>query len=167
MGYQITWKTSELPELDNEFKSEWKSDSIDESIRDAKYSLLITLLNMNRTSSFDCRDVMFKINFYRHLIVEKWKRILEKDLTHEEIWFCGYEFAESGKFIDCAETIIESLIVLAQCSDKCSPYDNSDQFYDKYEKISDELIALKDNEINKWDHKFADKYREFQIKDDE
>lgn len=169
MGYQITWKTKDLPELDSKFKTSWKDfESLSISIQEAKLDFIVTLLKCNNTTVFqqEYKIIKFKYTYYKFLLQEKWKLDLQKRLEEEEIWFYGWEYSRDESYEDI-DNLFEELIILAFTTKESDSISNSEYFTDKKVKINDILVEMEDNVIYTMSHEFVDTYREYQIKDDE
>lgn len=169
MGYQITWKTKDLPELDSKFKTSWKDiDSLSANIQEAKLDFIITLLRYNKNTLFqqEYKVIKFKYMYYKHLLQEKWKVNLSERLKEEELWFYGWEYSRDEP-IHSDDSEFESLCITVLTTKEADPIEDSSYFDEKSLKITELLESIEDYVIYELSHQFVDMYRKYQINDDE
>lgn len=168
MGYQITWKVKDLPELDPRFKTQWDDiKELENIVQEYRLSLLIEALNLNKSSnSSSIKELRLKFTMYKILLQEKWKFDLQEKLKEEEIWFCGWEYSKDESVED-STTEFDNLCILSLTTKEADPIEDSSYFDEKSLKITEILDSLEDSVHYELSHQFVDMYREYQINDNE
>lgn len=182
MGYQIVFKTKNLPKevfekYESNLKNHYSEDKLDKMIFSTKLELIIYLCHLHKNDSTDSNfnyynleRLINKINYYKYLLEEKWKLEFSERLNNnEEIWYCGWEYANSSTIEDedFIKNIIESLIIFSYNTEKVDSIENAEYFYNKYNTINDKLLSIEESVYDYYSHQFVDKYRDYQEKYDD
>ena len=173
MGYQTTFRLK--GELDNQFKTWMKSVTKSEL---TKYKVVlegICMLPIEKTDNMRGHTYMYKlyddintaVTMYVNYIVESWKIDLKNRIDeNNEIWFCGWEFSDSGNDSpwenkeDLVDFFTEQLFLyVIQPTSGAFDYKNDD-YYDKLQKVFDNINDIDDSVYDMMNHKFVNRYRD-------
>ena len=167
MGYQITWKTKDLPEEEvkeytptysnRNYQEQWSAD-----IRKYKLELIIKCLNSSKDTF---QDVIISMawRYYKRLLEDEWKWNLVQQLkNNEEVWFCGWEYSKPCSD-DYTETLYENLMILCGCCRVADPIEDEEYFESKQQRIEEQIESLEEEVRDTLTHQFIDKYRKYSL----
>lgn len=169
MGYQITWKTKDiLEDVKSNYSTNFKDKNrLKDSISEVRKDFIITCMRANKESSLNLLDIKYKFNTLKNLYKDLWVFDLYERLEEDELWFCGWEYSREDNDSDYIETLLENILLYSYCSKDSDPISDADYFFEKYDKITEEIAGIEDCVYDYMNHKFVDTYRDKQIKDNE
>ncbi len=173
MGYQITFAPTE--EKMKEFKKKtptytMANDSYSDEL--SKELMAYCMKPRNEMTATVVRQIKTLLSLWYSTIREDtrndaYERYVSDEYHH--LWYCGWEFARGSSWEkeDITKTYADDFFVLAYLVETPDFFENEEKFYDKLNKVRENLDGFKDAVETQVIHEIIDELKPFELGDDD